>query len=122
MIVEYMKKIERHLPYNVRQGVGFSFFSIDPKKDNTNTLQKFARAHGLNTKNWELYSSKKENVRELAAALGFNYRELPDGNFEHQNMISVLDKKGVIVTQQLDMSADNSRLLKLISNLISNSK
>lgn len=122
MIVEYMKKIEHQLPSKDQNKVGFVLFSIDSKKDDSKSLRAFAKAHGLNLNSWSLYSSKSETVRELAAALGFSFKEQPDGNFAHQNMISVLDEEGIIVKQNTDLNVDASEILKVISTSIAASK
>jgi len=41
----------------------------------------------------------EDQVRDLAAVLGVQYRRLPDGNFSHTSSIVLLDRAGAIDTR-----------------------
>lgn len=70
--------------------------SFDPKRDTPSALSKLAQAHGLDEKRMSLAATTAAKARELGAALQIHYRALPDGAFEHDSKIVVLDRNGAI--------------------------
>ena len=53
----------------------------------------------MDTTRWTFAQTPKAEVRKLAAVLGIQYRQLPDGEFNHSTVITLLDGQGRIVTQ-----------------------
>ncbi len=115
-IVASMKKIQREV---ASDHVGFVLVSIDPKRDTPATLQAYANKMDLDESDWTLLTSKSDNVLELAALLGVRYKAMPDGEYAHSNIISVLDKSGVLVYQQNGLGPDlTATTIKAVENLI----
>ncbi len=56
----------------------------------------FADEHHIDLSRFVVARASSADVRALAAALGIRYRALPDGNFNHSTMLSLLDPAGVI--------------------------
>jgi protein SCO1/2 len=50
-------------------------------------------------------------VRRIAAALGQQYRQLPDGQFSHATQISVLDARGEIIAQSSVLGQADEKLV-----------
>jgi protein SCO1/2 len=69
--------------------------SFDPEHDTPEALRTIAAARGLDAR-WKLTSAPEDQVRELAALLGIQYRRLPDGSFSHGSSIVLLDRAGII--------------------------
>jgi cytochrome oxidase Cu insertion factor (SCO1/SenC/PrrC family) len=93
--VEELKAMRRELPASLRQRTRFALFSFDSAGDSPARLKAFAQAHGLDH-GWSLWTSGPEQVRELAAVLGYSYTRLPNGEYAHSNPIVVLDAQGAI--------------------------
>lgn len=115
LIVQAMKKIEQQLPPEAAGKIGFVLFSMDPKRDTPESLRDFVRTHGIGKDNWLLLTSNQDNVQELTAAIAFNFKEAADGVFIHQNTISVLDAKGVLVHQYPNLEDAVSEAVKGLS-------
>jgi protein SCO1/2 len=77
--------------------------SFDPERDTPAALHELAAHRGLDAR-WRLASAPEDQVRELAALLGIQYRRLPDGNFNHTSSIVLLDRKGNIDTRLDDVA------------------
>jgi protein SCO1/2 len=105
IIVGRMKSLQAALPAERRDDVGFVLVSMDPRKDDPRRLVEYAKRMELDD-NWTLLQGADSDVRELAALLGFRYRQEADGEFAHSNMISVLDREGRLVHQGLGLDAD----------------
>jgi protein SCO1/2 len=70
--------------------------SFDSARDTPQSLSAFAQEHHIEGENWILARAPANDVRSLAAALGIQYRELPDHTFSHSTLISLADRDGVI--------------------------
>ncbi|HEX6590031.1 MAG TPA: SCO family protein [Longimicrobiales bacterium] len=101
-IVSDMKRIEAALGPDA-DGVGFVLASMDPERDTPEKLAEFARRSGFDAARWTLLGAADDDVLELAAVLGVQYRGLPDGEFTHSNILTVLDANGEIVHRQLGL-------------------
>ena len=77
--------------------------SFDPEHDTPEVLHAAFAERGLDSR-WKLASAPDDQVRDLAALLGIQYRRLPDGkNFNHTSSIVLLDWTGAI-----DMRLDDT--------------
>jgi protein SCO1/2 len=101
-IVAEMKRVEASLGADAAR-VGFVLASMDPARDTPEKLAEFAGRAGLDPARWSLLGAEDGDVLELAAVLGVQYRRLPDGEFTHSNMLTVLDANGEIVHRQLGL-------------------
>lgn len=103
LIVNDMKKIESQLK---RNDVNFLLISIDPKRDTPEALKKYAENNKLDLKKWKLLTADENSVNELAAVLGFKYKQEPDGSFSHSNIINVLNEKGEVAYRHFGLNQD----------------
>ncbi len=93
-IIADMKQIQASLPEADRKEVRFLAISFDDR-DDTASLADYASRMQLQ-QNWSLMSGEAESIQDLAAALGFQYRQLPDGQFAHSTVIYLIDEHGVV--------------------------
>jgi protein SCO1/2 len=77
--------------------------SFDPERDTPQALHAIAVQRGLDAR-WRLANAPDDQVRDLAALLGIQYRRLPDGSFSHTSSIVLLDRTGAIDTRIDDTS------------------
>lgn len=93
-IIADMKQIQAELPEAERREVRFLALSFDDR-DDTGSLAEYAARMQLE-QNWTLLSGDPDSVQDLAAALGFQYRKLPDGQYAHSTVIYLVDEHGVV--------------------------
>ena len=110
-----MKRIEGEV--GERADVGFVFVSVDPERDTPQRLGEYARSVALDSARWTLLTAPDGEVRELAALLGVRYRRTPDGEFEHSNIITVLDAGGVVAHRQEGLGQDPAATVRAIRGL-----
>ena len=115
LIVSKMQKLESAIPPNELGNYHFVLVSIDPDRDSPQQLKKFASERNLNHNTWTLLTGSKNAVAELAELIGFNYKKNPDGNFTHSNLITFLDKSGVIVNQSEGLDQSKEKLLAMLN-------
>jgi protein SCO1/2 len=117
IIVNDMKRIEAALPAELRAQVGFTLVSFDTKRDTPAALAAYRLAHALPSKNWTLLHGEPDDVLELAALLGLQFKEDANGQFAHSNMITILNAQGEIVHQQIGLNQDIQETVRLLRKL-----
>ena len=53
-----------------------------------------------------LLTGKPDAIREVAAALGVNYKKLDDGEYSHSSLFTLLSPKGEIILQHAGLSVN----------------
>ena len=99
LIIDTAKATERALPAALQPRFDVLLVSIDPERDDVAALASVAKRRALDATRWRLVRTDAANVRQLAAALGIQYRQLTDGEFNHASVLTVLDAEGRIVRQ-----------------------
>jgi len=110
-LVEDLKTIEARLPEDPSQGPRIVLVTMDPNHDDPETLARYARQRGLDTRRWILLQGEPGAARELAAALGAAFRQSAPNAFEHSNQIALLDSHGSLVYTLKGLRADPESLL-----------
>jgi protein SCO1/2 len=112
--VNDMKRLEAALPESIRDRIGFLLVSIDHERDTPEALRAYRVRQELGPQRWTLLRGGPDDVRELAALLGVNYRKDARGQYAHSNLITLLDAKGEVAFQQAGL---NQRLDGLTQQL-----
>ena len=93
--------------------VNFLLVSFDSQRDLPEQLQKFANANQLD-KSFTLLHGDENAVRTLSVLVNVQFEKDVEGKFSHSNIISVLDKKGVLVFQKEGLNADPADIISSI--------
>lgn len=117
IIVGRMKSVQAGIPEKLRGGAGFVLVSMDPAHDDPAALAAYAKRVELEG-DWTLLHGSDGDVRELAALLGFRFRQEKDGGYSHSNMITILDREGRVNHQSIGLDADASDAIKAVTKLL----
>lgn len=98
IIVESMKRVEKQVPANMRNQIGFVLISLTPDTDYPKTLKAFAEKKGLDS-NWKLLRGTKELVRTLSNALNGRFKVIKEDDVAHSNTVTLLNSQGQIQIQ-----------------------
>jgi len=99
-IVSDMTQVRDMLPPAVRARARFVLVSFDDQRDTVPALHAYRGLHELPADGWVLLRGSPDDIRELAAVLGVQYKRDALGMFEHSNLITVLNAEGEIVHQR----------------------
>ena len=99
MIVDTLKQTRKAAGEAAPDRLGVLAVSFDPARDDVAALRKYAAAHKLDLRYWTLARTEPAHVRQLAALLGLQYRQLPDREFNHSSELILLDAEGRIVAR-----------------------
>ena len=94
MLVSTIQRYERELPEASRGRLRVLLVSLDPERDTPAKLTEVAQRHHADLARWTFARADARDVRRLAAALNILYRQLPDGEFSHSTVITLLDAQG----------------------------
>ncbi len=94
-IIADLKGIEAALEVEEREALNWVLISFDTARDTPEVLAAYAEQNSLDPSRWTLLHGGSAEVREVAAALGVQYKLTPTGAFAHSNRITVLDADGV---------------------------
>jgi protein SCO1/2 len=99
MLISTAQRYELELPEASRGRLRVLLVSLDPERDAPAKLTEVAQRHRVDLARWTFARAQAHDVRRLAAALNIQYRQLPDGEFSHSTVITLLDAQGRIVRQ-----------------------
>jgi protein SCO1 len=117
VIVGRMKSVQAALPAEMRDNTGFVLVSMDPSVDRPEKLLNYRRELELEG-DWLLLHGDDSSIRELAALLGFRYRQEKDGGYSHSNMITVLDRQGRIAHQSTGLEPDLQQMVEAVKKTL----
>jgi protein SCO1/2 len=98
MIFETIHHTVQALSPAEQRAVQVLMISFDPARDTVPVLKQTAQAHGCDER-WTLARADATTVRKIAAALGFQYRRLSSGEYNHSTLIELLDIDGRVVAK-----------------------
>jgi protein SCO1/2 len=103
LLISTIRRAMSELDASTDAEVRVLLVSFDPERDTPGSLRAIVAQRGLDAR-WKLASAPEDQVRDLAAVLGIQYRRLPDGSFNHTSSIVLLDRRGAIDTRIDDTS------------------
>jgi protein SCO1/2 len=114
LIVEDMKRMRSGLSEASRNKFSFLIFSIDSNRDTPAILKQYAAKRKLELGSWLLFHGDQRAVRELAAVLGIRFKkDKKTGDFDHSNMITLLNSEGLIQFQLNGLNQDSKEFLMM---------
>jgi protein SCO1/2 len=116
--VSDLQRIEAALPREARERVDFLLVSFDSKRDTAEILRAYRQSRKLPEAHWSLLRGEADDVRELAALLGVNYKQDARGQFAHSNIITLLNGKGEIAHQQMGLNQPTAGFVSAIEQTL----
>lgn len=112
-LVADMKTIEGSIADSAN--VGLVLVSMDALRDTPRKLKAFANENNLG-KDWLLLHGEENDILEIAAILGVQYKRTSETDFSHSNVLTVLNQQGEIVYQQngLGVKAETIAAIKKV--------
>ena len=112
LLIDTLFAVERAAPSAQRERLRVLMISIDPQRDTPQTLQELARVRHIDASRWTLARTDPATVRRIAAVLNVQYRQLPNGDFNHSSIITLLSPTGEILAQSSMLGKADSALLE----------
>ena len=120
LMISDIKSFDRLLTKKEKNKIKYITFSIDPARDTPKELKKFHKKMHLDNR-WLLMTSDADQAREMAAVLGFSYKDVGDGDFTHSTSLYLLSSDGVLLARK-ERSSDWKEFLDKFRHEISKIK
>lgn len=114
MLIDAARDTQAALPEAERRRVKVLLVSFDPTRDTPARLESMARERGLDASQWTLARTDPATARKIAALLKFQYRALPDGEFNHSAELILLDGEGRIAARTAMLAGADTRMVAAI--------
>ena len=103
ILVRGMKQIEKEMTDEARANTEFVLATLDTERDTVTVMNNYAEHNDLGD-NWRLIRSDEATTRMLANTLNIKYQFADNGDINHSNLISILDKQGRLVAQEIGVA------------------
>lgn len=97
--------------------VNYVLISFDTERDTPEVLKKYAADLRLD-KDYTLLHGNEEAVRTLSVLLNVQFQKDAEGNFSHSNIISVLNREGLLVTQKEGLEANHDNTIASLQDML----
>ena len=96
VLISTIQMMERKLHADELAKLRVMLVSVDPETDTPEILSRVAVKHHIDLDRWKLARATPQDVRKIAAVLRVRYRQLPDGEFSHTSVLTLVDDHGVV--------------------------
>jgi protein SCO1/2 len=117
MLIDAARDTQAALTEAERKRVKVLLISFDPARDTQAKLEAMAKERGLDASQWTLARTDPATVRKIAALLKFQYRALPDGEFNHSAELILLDGEGRVAARTSMLAGADEKLVKAVHRL-----
>lgn len=118
VLVHDVKRLYSKLDEDTKQQVKLVMVSFDTNRDTPEALADYVKQYQLNNDNWLFLNGSEQDIRTLATVIGVRYRQRPNGDFDHSNLITILDKQGLIVERIEGLSQPMEKPAKVVAKLV----
>ena len=92
--------------------------SFDPEHDTPEQLAGVVEKQKVDSSRWKLARADYGDVRKLAAVLGIRFRKLPDVEFNHTSVITLLNSDGVPIINSTKLAHADPDLVASLRSLL----
>jgi protein SCO1/2 len=118
--VHTLKLVQESLPDSLKDKVDFLLISFDSERDTPAVLHEYRERMQLDTAHWTLARGEPDDVREIAALLGVNYRKDQRGQFAHSNLITILGPQGEVAQQFNGLQIKSTEIAQALAKISKN--
>mgnify|MGYP001556039081 FL=1 len=119
LIIDSLRLTRNALDPAIRSQIDLLAVSFDPARDDVATLRSYADKRKLDPRVWTLARAEPAQVRQLSGVLGLQYRQLPDGEFNHSSELILLDAEGRIAARTDVIGRLDPAFVKAITETVS---
>jgi protein SCO1 len=106
MLIDAIQAYERDLDGTSRARLRVLLVSFDAARDTPQQLERIARLHRADPARWTFANADERDTHRIAALLGVSYRRLPDGDYEHSLLVTLLDGEGRLLASTTRLVGD----------------
>lgn len=117
LLIDTVRSVERSTSEARRKSLRVLMISVDPEHDTPAALAQLARERRIDASRWTLARTDAATVRKIAALLNIQYRQMPNGGYNHSSIVTLLSPQGEIVMQSSVLGRSDEALLESMGAL-----
>jgi protein SCO1/2 len=117
VIVTRIKSIMNALPQEVKKKTIVTLVTLDPERDTVGRVKEYMLVQDLDNQNWQILVGAADDILTLSALFDVRYKPMGEGDIAHSNVITLVDKQGVIRMQLRSLGESTEEIIKLIEEL-----
>ena len=122
LLTAKMAGLRDHLGPDFGSKVYFLSITVDPERDTTEVLKRYAEAYKANLAGWAFLTGTNAEIREVAKRYGIYYKKTPRGDVDHTFLTSLVDQNGTLRVQYMGVRFDPDEMLRDIQSLVKETK
>lgn len=108
------QRIEAALSARARAQLRVLLVTFDPSVDTLDRLRELARERNFDLDRWTLLRGQDEDIRALSSLLDVRYTRVAPGEYAHDNVLTLLDARGVVVHRQEGLAVAPDAMVQAI--------
>jgi protein SCO1/2 len=117
-----MAGLRDHLGPDFGSKVYFLSITVDPERDTTEVLKRYAEAYKANLAGWAFLTGAPAEIRDIAKRYGIYYKKTPRGDVDHTFLTSLVDQNGTLRVQYMGVRFDPDEMLRDLRSLVREAK
>jgi protein SCO1/2 len=98
--------------------VNFLSITVDPERDTTEVLKRYAEGHHANIAGWAFLTGTSAEIRDVAKHYGVYFKKNPGGDVDHTFLTSLADRNGTLRVQYMGVKFNPDEMLRDIRSLV----
>lgn len=117
VIITRIKSIVNALPQEVKKKTIVTLVTLDPERDTVGRVKEYMLDQDLDNQNWQILVGAADDILTLSALFDVRYKPMGEGDIAHSNVITLVDKQGVIRMQLRSLGESTKEIINLIEEL-----
>src|SRR5438876_12205985 len=99
LLTAKMVQVQHQLGADFGAKVAFISITLDPEHDTPEMLKLYAQAYEADPAGWSFLTGDPAAVRDVVRRYGVYAAKSDDGSIDHPNLISIVDRRGILRLQ-----------------------
>ena len=122
LLTATMSGLQDRLGADFGSRVYFLSITVDPERDTSEVLKRYAEAHRVNPAGWAFLTGTPAEIREVARRYGIYYKKTPLGDVDHNFLTSLVDQTGTLRVQYMGARFKPDEMLRDLQSLLDAAK
>ncbi len=117
VIIARIKSILKAVSKDAQQKTKVTLVTLDPQRDTVERVREYMTSKEMDDQRWQILVGSADDVLALAALFDVRYKPMGESDIAHSNVITLVDKEGVIRNQLKGLGQSTKEFVGLIEEL-----
>jgi protein SCO1 len=122
LLTAKMAGLQSRLGTDFGSKVFFVSITVNPERDTTEVLKRYAEAYNANLSGWAFLSGTNAEISEIAKRYGIYYKKTLRGDVDHTFLTSLVDQNGTLRVQYMGVRFEPDEMLRDLRSLMKEMK